>query len=62
MQRRRNNSEDISIINDMSVDELALDGAHPVVLPAVVVDDGHKAVTNVSLLLVKLRIIVIVGH
>ena len=46
----------------MSVDELSLDGAHFVVLPAVVVDDGHVVVTNVSLLLVELRISLIVGH
>ena len=50
------------LTDDVSVDELSLDGAHPVVLPAVVVDDGHEVVTNVPLLLVELRVLVSVGH
>ena len=52
----------MSITDDVSVDELSLDGSHLVVLPAVVVDDGHVVVTNVSLLLVELRVSLVVWH
>ena len=41
-----------SITNDAGKDELALDCAHDIFLPAVVVDDGHVVIADVPLLLV----------
>ena len=45
-----------TLTDNACVDELSLDGAHAVLIPTVVVDDGHVVVTDVALLLVGLGI------
>ena len=46
----------------MSVDELTLDRAHPVLISAVIVNYGHIIIANVPLLLVELRVRVVEWH
>ena len=51
-----------TLTDNACVDELPLDSAHAVLVPTVVVDDGHVVVTDVALLLVGLGIRLGAGH
>ena len=51
-----------TLTDNACVDELPLDGAHAVLVPTVVVYDGHVVVTDVALFLVGLGIRLGAGH